>query len=294
MTRETALSALRSGSPHERLRAARFLTRNSKPEDLALIRMARSGEADSYVRTTLDTLISRLSDSRTTSSPEPSTEAELPGATIRKLRVQAIQEATGLLLHEVASKIGLIATAASREVPGYDTSDTKRHIENVQVICEGIEKLKGAGTTPRPGEFDLAEFISGIVAEESAGKEIEVTPLGPRPLIVNTDQRLLRFAICNGLRNAIEAVEHSRTNDPHPVVVTWGRTDVDCWITVIDRGPGFSGPVEPAFEIGKTSKLNHSGFGLAIARQAMETLDGTLTLSPDSGGGVRYELRWGH
>ena len=111
-------------------------------------------------------------------------------------------------------------------------------------------------------------------------------------MLITSDPRLLQLAICNGVRNAIEAVIESGSNDPHAVVVTWGETDVDYWITIIDRGPGVVGPIGPAFDIGKTTKQGHSGFGLAIARQAMETLSGHVTLQPAVSGGTHYVLRW--
>ena len=293
MTRETALAALQSGSPHERLRAARYFAHNPGVEDLAIIRRARLGETDSYVKTTLDMVISRLTGLPGEGKEESSSESDLNDDTIRKIRNQVTEEITGVLLHEVASPIGLIASAAAREFPGYEKSDTKQYIENAQRIFGAIQDLKGATTTPRPEEFDLAEFLLRIVAEVNVDTGVDVSSQGPRPLMVKTDSRLLRFAVCNGLRNAMEAVVQFKTDNPHPVVITWGKTDVDCWITIIDRGPGIAGPVEPAFEIGKSSKPGHSGFGLAIARQAMETLNGTVNLSLANGGGVRYELRWG-
>jgi len=210
---------------------------------------------------------------------------------IRRVRSEAIEWATTLLLHEVASPVGLIATAASREVPNYENSQTKHHVDSVQRIFLGMEQLRKATASPRPVRFDLADLISRVIAEEGV---TEATPYGPRPLIVVTDPNLLRFAISNGLRNAVEAVAKPVTGDAHPVVVTWGKTDVDYWVAIIDRGPGLIGPVDPAFRPGHSTKPGHPGFGLAIARQAMETLGGLVNLGPGNGVGARYELRWGH
>ena len=69
-------------------------------------------------------------------------------------------------------------------------------------------------------------------------------------------------------------------------------TDVDYWVAVIDRGVGIIGPVESAFGIGKTAKRGHRGFGLPIARQAIETLGGSCTLQPIAEGGAHFEIRW--
>ena len=61
---------------------------------------------------------------------------------------------------------------------------------------------------------------------------------------------------------------------------------------MLDKGPGIVGPTESAFDIGKSTKQGHCGFGLAIARQAIETLGGTVSLQPVVGGGALYEARW--
>ena len=111
-------------------------------------------------------------------------------------------------------------------------------------------------------------------------------------MLITSDPDVLRLAIVNGLRNAVEAVGGLSGPEPHSVVVTWGQTDVDYWVAVRDRGPGLVGPEESAFGIGKTTKRGHRGFGLAIARKAIETLDGACTLQPADGGGARFEVRW--
>ncbi len=292
MTREEALKSVRSGSPHERLRAARYLAQNPEAADLSAIREARSGETDSYVKAALETAITHLSIATGQRKDEPASEDVVPDEILRRARTEAVEWVTTLFLHEVASPIGLVANAASREVPNYQASSTKRHINRVQRIFLGIEQLRAVTATPKPEEFDLADHIGRIITEESGGTDAEPTTHGPKPLVVTADPHLLDFAIRNGLRNALEATAQSRAENPQPVVVTWGVTDVDYRIAIINHGPGLTGPVDGAFELGRSTKQGHSGFGLAIARQAMETLGGIATLSPARTGGARYELRW--
>ncbi len=110
--------------------------------------------------------------------------------------------------------------------------------------------------------------------------------------MITADPKLLRFAFCNGFKNAVEAVEKTALTEAHPLIVTWGASDSDYWIVVRDHGPGIVGSAQLAFEIGKTTKPNHSGFGLSIARLSMESMDGTVTLQPGRLGGAVYELRW--
>jgi signal transduction histidine kinase len=153
--------------------------------------------------------------------------------------------------------------------------------------------LKGAAAMPKPEQFDLSELVSDTVREELERRLfVEVSLIGPKPMIVTSDPALVRLAFANGLRNAAEATEQATQQRDRPIVITWGLTDVDCWISILDSGSGIVGPVESAFELGKTTKRGHSGFGLAIARQAAETMGGTVLLQPAKNGGAIFILRW--
>jgi signal transduction histidine kinase len=292
MNRDEAIKMLLSTSPHDRLRAARFFARNTHVRDLAMLRQARRLEVVSYVKTSLDLAIARHSDLEILAEPDPADEYDVPEDVKKQIRGQAVEWISGLLLHEIASPMGLVKLSASREVPNYDVSKTKHYLQTVERIFEAIEQLKGAAAVPKPERFDLAELLKEIIATESTKHPIPVSPHGPQPLLITSDPTLIRLSICNGLRNALESVSTVGTGDPHPIIITWGETDVDYWVSVMDKGPGMVGPIESAFEIGKTTKQGHSGFGLAIARQAIETLGGSVSLLPAAEGGARYEVRW--
>jgi signal transduction histidine kinase len=292
VTREDAFALLSSDSAHQRLKAARFLVRNAGPGDLLPLRQARQRENVSYVKASLDLAIAKLSQSAVALVGEPAGEFDIPEDVRRQIRSQAVEQVTGMLLHEIASPIGLVRQAASREVEAFEDSRTKFYLDMLQRIFEAMEQLKGAAAAPKPEEFDLAELINEIKLAETRDKKLEVSLHGPNPLVIRSDPALVRFAVSNGLRNAIEAIAESGGNDPHGIVVTWVAIDVDYWVAVLDRGPGLIGPIESAFEIGKSTKQGHSGFGLAIARQAIETLGGTVTLQPATGGGVLYKISW--
>ena len=292
MTRKGALKQLLSKSTHNRLKAARFLARNSKKSDLDVLRNALRKEAVSYVRTSLELAIKRASKSISSEGIIALEEIEIPADVRAQLHSKAVEEVTRLLLHEIASPVGLIASAAAREVPAYEHSKTKRHVDSLKRIFEAIEQLKIAAAVPTPNEFDFAEMLSVLVSEVVGSSSVEVRKHGPKPTMITSDPSLLRLAVSNGIRNAVEAVQSSQGNDAHPIIVTWGETDIDIWIAVLDRGPGMVGPAESAFGIGKSTKQGHSGFGLAIARQAIETLGGSCTLQPAMEGGARFEVRW--
>ncbi|WP_172317119.1 sensor histidine kinase [Paraburkholderia solitsugae] len=166
-----------------------------------------------------------------------------------------------------------------------------------------IEDLQSATKATSQEQFDLAAFVDETVDAEQLDQAVEVLAVGTRPLLVYGVPRLLKLALRNGLRNAVDAskeaqtIAKSRTLDTeHPnipgVVISWGVTDIDCWISVIDSGIGLPNTDTLWFELGTSTKPRHSGFGLAIAKQAMETMDGTIGLEPSSGGGAKFSLTW--
>ncbi len=292
MTRDEALESLSSSSAHDRLKAARFLSRNRNSADLQRLRAALRDETVSYVRTALELAIKRVSNFVAPAAEDTSEEFEIPEDVRTQIRNEVTEEVTGQILHEIASPVGLIASAAAREIPEYEHSKTRRHVENLKRLFEAIEQLKSAAAVPRPEEFDLSELLAEIVSETIGTNAVEVSLHGAKPMLITSDRALLRLSVSNGIRNAVEAVAGIPAKKPHPIVITWGETDVDYWVAVLDRGPGVTGPAESAFGIGKTTKKGHSGFGLAIARQAIETLGGACTLQPATEGGARFEIRW--
>lgn len=286
------LDILSSGSAHGRLKAARFLARYSNRSDLQILRDALKKETVSYVRASLEIAIRRISNSASPVVEVPLEEIEIPPDVRLQIRSEVTKEITGQLLHEIASPVGLIASAAAREIPEYADSRTKNHVDNLKRIFEAIEQLKGATAVPRPNEFDLSELLTETVSEAIGDDPVEISLCGSKPMLLTSDPALLRLALSNGIRNALEAVTASPSDEPHPIIVTWGETDIDYWVAILDRGPGIVGPAESTFGIGTTTKKGHSGFGLAIARQAIETLGGACTLQPATEGGARFEIRW--
>ena len=202
------------------------------------------------------------------------------------------EELARQLLHEISSPVGLVAISAEREIENFEHSKTKHHLENLRRVFDAIEQLKIASSVPKPTVFDLALLLSSIVEAEVGERLADISLYGVKPFLINSDPALVGLAASNGVRNAIDAILSSGGTQTHQIIVTWGDTDIDYWVVVLDHGIGIVGPVEAAFEIGKTTKPGHSGFGLAIARQAIETLGGSCSLQPAAQGGTRFEIRW--
>jgi len=246
----------------------------------------------SYVKSSLDRALARLAEDAPVARLEP-LEPAIPASVRNQIYGAAVASVAGLILHEIASGFGLVKRHAAREILEYDNSRTKAHIDRLSVIFAAIEQLKSATAAPRPDQFDLAQLITDVVSVVATEEQVtRVSLVGQRPMLVNTDASLLSLVITNGIRNAVEAIEDTNVCNSSVIVITWGETDVDYWIAVSDSGGGIVGRPEAAFEIGKSTKRGHSGFGLAIAREAIHSLGGTVDLKPSTTGGARYEVRW--
>jgi signal transduction histidine kinase len=296
MTKEDAIKELFSNSSYARFMAAHELSKVANQEDLPLLLRARQLEHDAYVLKRIEAAIAMSGSIESNSELEAFVNDVEDDDLSVSARARATEWIAGLLLHEIGSKLGLVALAASNEVPLYETSDTNRHIKNLQAIFDAIGQLKSATIQPRLEQFDLFELIEEVVCLEKEGKIDDVSLVGIRPLVITGCRHLVRLALCNGIRNAIEAVggqaQGEETGNEPLVLVNWGITDKENWISIIDHGPGLAGSPHSSFEIGKTTKGDHTGFGLAIAKQALETIGGEVSLNASSGGGAKYEMRW--
>jgi len=288
MEREEALALLGSSEAHERLRGARALADLATSEDRDVLVRALRSEPDVWTRSALRRAL------RTTVPPAPLiaessrvSESELAYA---DFYAKAVEETSARVVHELNRLVGRVKVAARAEWPAWEGSRTRDELARLEALMAAIERLGRAAAVPAIEEFDLAGLVASSVRSEiEEGARIEM--IGREPLLVVGDPYLVDLVLQNGLRNAVEAVQQAGSDEP--VIVSWGDTDRDCWFTVADRGSGL--PVRrDLFQLGVTTKDRavHSGVGLAIARQAVQSLAGSLSLSGRDEGGVLYEVRW--
>jgi nitrogen fixation/metabolism regulation signal transduction histidine kinase len=294
VTREEALAALSASSAHLRGQAARAIGGVGNAGDLDTIRRALKTETVSYVQYALQDSLKELTNKSAPLSDEGEDFPDVPPEVRRQIYSKAVEWVTGTLLHEVASPVGLATLSAKREIKeGWEDSATRRHLETIHRVFDAVEMLKNAAGVPRPQQFELAALLQNFIETEVPTALLWISSIGPKPFVITSDPALIRMVVGNGIRNAVEAVANAEpAPQEHAIVINWGETEADYWISVLDRGPGIAGPVESAFAIGKSTKKHHSGFGLAIARQAVDTLTGIVTLEPARDGGAVYTARW--
>ena len=149
----------------------------------------------------------------------------------------------------------------------------------------------------RPGGFvpesvDLAAVAEAAAREtESAFPGVAVERSGAFPEVAGSSI-LLRRALANLLRNAVEATPPERRGEPGAVSLTGLARGGEVALSVKDRGPGIEpGQREKIFLPFYSSKEDGAGLGLAIVARIAELHGGTVDVDARPGGGALFTLR---
>lgn len=282
---------LTSLDPRERLDAARYLAEHAQVKHVALIEKALAVESVAWVASALRRALQR---SRPTEEQRaPLERPDLPLDQTAQIYSEALETTAKQIIHEIEPILGSLRLSAETEVPDFDGSDTKRGLDRMAALVDGLARLRRAASAPKIEEFSLAQCIYVWIEEEAGNGPVCILRAGPQECVVEADKGLVCLGFTNGLRNAIDATLALTVEDEHypAITVNWGVTDQDVWVAIVDSGVGFHGNIARAFEIGSTTKSGHLGMGLATAQQAMTSLGGTIRLIPAERG-VRFEMRW--
>ena len=143
----------------------------------------------------------------------------------------------------------------------------------------------------------LMEVVD-LLKERAAKKHLSLTLECPAPLppAVHTDPTRLRQILLNLVANAIKFTQHGGIR-----IVARMETEASepmLRVEVIDTGPGMSAEqlehvFEPFYQTGETrdKKLGGVGLGLAIARELVEKLGGTINAQSWLGAGTTFTVR---
>ena len=172
----------------------------------------------------------------------------------------------------------------------------------VQAIREETESLGRIVTNflsfAKPTELALAPLDMSVLVERVAeearadararGGSVEVLGTFGR---VEGDEVLLRQALSNLCRNAIEACEGARIT---PQIVIDGQPDPAhrvLRLSISDNGPGIPDNVAPRiFRPFFTTKAQGTGLGLALVQKIIVTHNGRVTAANDEGGGASLQV----
>lgn len=286
-------TGLNSSDPYERLKAARALQLDATAGDLEAIHGALRKEDDAWVLRALNSALDLA-----TSGPPPETgtrEDDLVDPERSEIYRQALDEVTGNLTHELRKGIGYARLAAETDVPGYDESLTRRRLDDLAALVDAIHRLGESTKLGRLREFDLADWIKRVASEQAARHDHPIEFAGPSYLVAFADPDALRIVVTNAVQNAAEAVETVVDGAAPPILVAYGDTDKDYWVSILDRGPGPPPGRRNAFGRLVTNKpgTDHRGIGLALAKNVIDALGGTIDLTPrERGAGAELRFDW--
>jgi signal transduction histidine kinase len=296
MNREEAARLLLERDSRARLRAARWFSKHAQESDHDFLRRAIELGGDRWTQDALQAALAnlhRLQPGVTQRRHED--DNEVGEGLTEEIYSEAVEETTAQLVHELEPVLGTLKVLARKEIPDYENSQTFHQILRLERVLGAIDTLRRAASPPSVVELDLAEVIRRLsdTEQRSSRPGLEIAFGGPRPFIVLGDQALIELAFTNGIRNALESTAAVDVEDTPPVVVTWGDTNREYWVAILDEGLGIpAGRTSSVFEIGITSKRDHLGMGLALAKQAVTSLRGEVSLTPRTPRGAAYRFSW--
>ncbi len=149
----------------------------------------------------------------------------------------------------------------------------------------------------RPEKFSPETVDLSEVAREAAGETESVFADAPVLLSgefpkISGSTVLLRRALANLLRNAVEATPRQRRSESGAITLTGEAGEEEVLLCVGDRGEGVA-PArrEKIFLPFYSTKPAGAGFGLAIVARIAELHGGTVEVAGRPGGGALFTLR---
>jgi signal transduction histidine kinase len=181
------------------------------------------------------------------------------------------------------------------------SSDPERSAEYVRAIRQEAQEMsrvtsdfllfaRPEGFVPEPTDLaGVTEAASGELERAYPGVTVERSGEFPE---VPGSAVLLRRAIVNLLRNAVEATPEARRAEPGAITLTGGLGAGQITQSIAERGAGVDAAArEKIFLPFYSSKPAGSGFGLSIVARIAELHGGTVDVTDRPGGGAVFTLR---
>jgi signal transduction histidine kinase len=209
-------------------------------------------------------------------------------------RLAQLGSLSAVLAHEIRNPLGAIKGFAQLARERADASAAKpldaivRESRRLENLVNSL-LLYGRPSQPsiRPAEWNqLADDLEAHAREAIGTRPVRFS-MDSRLNELRTDPDLLKQALLNLIRNAVEAAPDGGT-----VRLSAERTiGGDVAISVEDDGPGIPEAVRAKlFSPFVTSKASGAGLGLAISKKVAESLGGSLRLSAVEPHGTKAEL----
>jgi signal transduction histidine kinase len=215
---------------------------------------------------------------------------------------------TRLVSHEIRQPLGVLQVVA-RTMPSTDPT-TARLVEmvarnvtrlgDVAAKLERLARVTRVEDTPTEQEVDftaLAQDVERQLQDMAAAREVRVIIDDDLPRLV-TDAGRSELVLVNLIANAIKYADPNKTDRYVRVSRTPGSA---ASMVVTDNGIGIeAGKVAAIFgqfvraHSDRDAELGAQGLGLglAIVRECMEAMNGTVTVTSEDGQGAAFTLTW--
>jgi two-component system, NtrC family, sensor histidine kinase HydH len=213
--------------------------------------------------------------------------------------LKALGRMSATLAHEIRNPLGAmkgLTQLAQEELP--PDHGAQASMRTVVSEAERLERLVAdlldfaRPKKPELRDFDVTELLSDVrlmMQQRSAAAGITLEFSAPENLRLRSDPAGLRQVLLNVLSNALDAVSKGGRVALSATLEQRGQTLV---IEVDDTGEGI-GDRDPGelFQPFVTTRTRGTGLGLAVSRQIVEALGGTITLANRPGQGTRCVVR---
>jgi len=220
---------------------------------------------------------------------------------------KVVEEKTGALeqmidevAHEIRNPLTSIGGFARKVFNKLPEDDPNRKymqmiIEDVAVLENMIKQL----IELKSMEISQKESvnINAIITEalkvfekEIAEKNIQVTTVFlDNPPLLLIDKKLMKRALCNMIKNAIEAMETTAKELAIRTVLSGDYLD----IAIADTGKGIEkDKIRNIFDPMVSSKMFSPGLGLTFAQKIVQYHDGTISVESEPGKGTTFTIRF--
>lgn len=210
-----------------------------------------------------------------------------------KERLAALGEMSAGIAHEFRNPMGVIAGYAKLLLKSLDENDVRREI--VQGILKEIDEmnhvmeelLKFSKSEPiKKDDINITKIIRDVIYsfDESRGK-IKIS--SSDEIVIKGDETLLRQAIRNLVRNALDAGDKVWIK----VITADTGQKKGVYVTVQDNGKGIPEEnLDRIFMPFYTTKEGGSGIGLALVQKIVMGHGGNISVESEEGKGSTFRL----